>query len=107
MTMMSHTVSGRVGGWSVWVWVRGEVRCGTMDGGGMGWGCGEGWRCGRGGLGGLVGAADRVPDSASKLNAYRSQCKVKWGCLYERSECAFAHQPPLTFHWLLYAFNCQ
>ena len=57
--MMSHTVSGWVGGWSVWVWVwvwvwvRGAVRwvwvwvrvlalglgsgCGTVEWGGSGW----------------------------------------------------------------------
>jgi len=52
------------------------------------------------------GSADRAPDWESKLNAYRSQCKVKggWAVLYERSERAFTYQPPLTFHWLLYAF---
>ena len=84
--MMSHTYSIRGAGWLVIV--EGE---------------GGGGRMARG------GSADRAPDWESKLNAYRSQCKVKggWAVLYERSECAFTYQPPLTFHWLLYAFNCQ
>ena len=67
MTMTSHTVSGRVGGRSVWVWVwdRGAVRYGTVRWGGMGRGgrMGVGWGLGGGGGGGgAVGAADRVPD---------------------------------------------
>ena len=74
MTMMSHTVSGWVGGWSVWVWV--------WDRGAVQW-AGVGNAAGGGGLlvepGGGGGASDRVPDWASKLNAYRSQCKVKGG----------------------------
>ena len=108
--MMSHPVSGRVGrfgfgfgvryggcgsgsgsgfgfGFLLWVWVRGAVRWVWL------------WvlvRWGGVGRGGIGGATDGVPEWASKLNAYRSQCKVKGGCPVRAQRVRYCLPAPLV-----------
>ena len=87
-------------GFSLWVWVRGAVRWVWVWfwlwvlGLGLGSGCGT-VRWGGVGRGGIGGAADRVPEWASKLNAYRSQCKVKGGCPVRAQRVRYCLSAPL------------
>ena len=53
------------------------------------------WEVGGGGRMARGGSADRIPDCASKLNAYRSQCKVKGGCPVRAQRVCFYLPAPL------------
>ena len=72
-------------GFGFWLWVLSL---------GLGSGCGT-VRWGGVGRGGIGGAADRVPEWASKLNAYRSQCKVKGGCPVRAQRVRYCLSAPL------------
>ena len=122
MMMTSHTVSGRVGrfgsgfvfgfgfgvryggsgsgfgfGFGFWLWVLGL---------GLGSGCGTVRWVGVG-RGGIVGAADRVPEWASKLNAYRSRCKVKGGCSVRAQRVRYCLSAPLVLSLAPVRVYCQ
>ena len=52
----------------------------------------------------LIVSGANVSSFHWRLNAYRSRCKVKGGCPVRAQRVCSAYQPPLAFHWLLYAF---